>query len=113
MYRDAQDFIDLLNSLDHHPYAPARELFLTQPHLIVTRAPGRDGGNRGLLRLTRSRISHILAVAVELLLCSAISHPTPRSKASLKVIRKRQATSPMSSAAHPPAVSRLVIESSN
>jgi galactokinase len=36
-----QDFIDLLNTLDDHPYTPARELFATKADLIVTRAPGR------------------------------------------------------------------------
>jgi len=41
MDRDAQDFLDLLNTLDDHPFAPARELFNTKADLIVSRAPGR------------------------------------------------------------------------
>lgn len=41
MDRDAQDFIDLFNTLDEHPFPPARELFNTTADLIITRAPGR------------------------------------------------------------------------
>jgi len=41
MDRDIQDFLDLLNTLDDHPFTPARELFNTKADLIVTRAPGR------------------------------------------------------------------------
>ena len=41
MYPDLQDFIDLLNTLDEHPFPPARELFDPEQELIVTRAPGR------------------------------------------------------------------------
>ena len=41
MHRDAQDFLDLLNTLDDHPFTPARELFNTKADLIITRAPGR------------------------------------------------------------------------
>ena len=41
MYPDLQGFIDLLNTLDEHPFAPARELFDSEQELIVTRAPGR------------------------------------------------------------------------
>jgi L-arabinokinase len=41
MYPDVQGFIDLLKTLDEHPFAPARELFDTEQELIVTRAPGR------------------------------------------------------------------------
>ncbi|HLM24830.1 MAG TPA: hypothetical protein VK274_07205 [Pyrinomonadaceae bacterium] len=41
MYTDVQGFIDLLNTLDEHPFAPARELFKPDRDLIVTRAPGR------------------------------------------------------------------------
>src|SRR5678816_3113934 len=41
MYRDAQDFIVFLKTLDDHSFAPARELFDADPDLIVTRAPGR------------------------------------------------------------------------
>src|ERR1044072_6992584 len=41
MHRDAQDFLDLLNTLDDHPFAPARELFDTKADLIIARAPGR------------------------------------------------------------------------
>lgn len=41
MYPDVQGFIDLLNTLDGHPFAPARELFDRNRELIVTRAPGR------------------------------------------------------------------------
>jgi galactokinase len=41
MHRDAQDFLDLLNTLDDHPFTPARELFDTKADLIVSRAPGR------------------------------------------------------------------------
>ncbi|HSL54804.1 MAG TPA: galactokinase family protein, partial [Pyrinomonadaceae bacterium] len=41
MLRDAQDFIDLLKTLNAHPFALARELFDTKTDLIVTRAPGR------------------------------------------------------------------------
>src|SRR5689334_3718266 len=38
---DVPDFIDLLNNLATHPFAPARELFNTEADLIVARAPGR------------------------------------------------------------------------
>jgi len=38
---DVQDFIDLLNTLSDHPFAPARELFNSEADLIVSRAPGR------------------------------------------------------------------------
>ena len=38
---DVQDFIDLLNKLTFHPFAPARELFNAETDLIVSRAPGR------------------------------------------------------------------------
>ena len=38
---DVQGFIDLLNTLDEHPFRPARELFNRDRELIVTRAPGR------------------------------------------------------------------------
>ena len=41
MYPDVQGFIDLLNTLDEHPFPPARELFDSNRDLIVTRAPGR------------------------------------------------------------------------
>ena len=41
MYPDLQGFIDLLDTLDEHPFAPARELFNPEQELIVTRAPGR------------------------------------------------------------------------
>ena len=41
MYPDIQGFIDLLNTLDEHPFPPARELFARNRELIVTRAPGR------------------------------------------------------------------------
>ena len=41
MDRDAQDFLALLNTLDEHPFAPARDLFDTKSDLIVSRAPGR------------------------------------------------------------------------
>jgi len=41
MHRDAQDFLYLLNTLDDHPFTPARELFNTKADLIITRAPGR------------------------------------------------------------------------
>ncbi|HEX7332138.1 MAG TPA: hypothetical protein VF290_11610 [Pyrinomonadaceae bacterium] len=41
MYPDTQGFIDLLNTLDEHPFPPARELFARDQELIVTRAPGR------------------------------------------------------------------------
>jgi len=41
MYPDVQGFIDLLKTLDEHPFAPARELFDRDRELIVTRAPGR------------------------------------------------------------------------
>lgn len=41
MYPDVQGFIDLLTTLDEHPFAPARELFNPEQELIVTRAPGR------------------------------------------------------------------------
>jgi L-arabinokinase len=41
MYPDLQGFIDLLNTLDEHPFPPARELFDRHRELIVTRAPGR------------------------------------------------------------------------
>lgn len=38
---DVQDFINLLNTLHAHPFAPARELFNANADLIVSRAPGR------------------------------------------------------------------------
>ena len=38
---DVQDFIKLLNNLNTHPFAPARELFNAKADLIVSRAPGR------------------------------------------------------------------------
>jgi galactokinase len=38
---DVHDFIDLLNTLDDHPFAPAPDLFQVRSDLIVTRAPGR------------------------------------------------------------------------
>lgn len=38
---DVQGFINLLKTLDEHPFAPARELFAPDRELIVTRAPGR------------------------------------------------------------------------
>src|SRR5690349_21369302 len=38
---DVQDFIDLLNNLPTHPFAPARDLFNADVDLIVARAPGR------------------------------------------------------------------------
>jgi galactokinase len=38
---DAQEFIDLLNNLPTHPFAPARDLFNGETDLIVSRAPGR------------------------------------------------------------------------
>jgi len=38
---DVEEFIDLLDSLNEHPYSPARELFDTKADLIVSRAPGR------------------------------------------------------------------------
>jgi len=41
MYRDTQDFLDLLNNLNHHPYTWVRDLFDTKSDLIVSRAPGR------------------------------------------------------------------------
>ena len=41
MYSDVQGFIDLLNTLDEHPFPPARDLFDRDRELIVTRAPGR------------------------------------------------------------------------
>lgn len=41
MYPDVQGFIDLLNTLREHPFAPARELFDSEQELIITRAPGR------------------------------------------------------------------------
>ena len=41
MDRDVQDFFDLINALDDHPFAPARQLFNTKADLIVSRAPGR------------------------------------------------------------------------
>ena len=41
MYPDVQGFIELLNTLDEHPFPPARELFDRDRELIVTRAPGR------------------------------------------------------------------------
>ena len=41
MYPDVQGFIELLKTLDEHPFAPARELFDRDRELIVTRAPGR------------------------------------------------------------------------
>src|ERR1044072_2374031 len=41
MDRDAQDFLDLLNTLEEHSFAPARELFNTETDLIISRAPGR------------------------------------------------------------------------
>src|SRR5215217_1085326 len=41
MDRDAQEFLDLLNTLGEHPFTPVRKLFNTKANLIVTRAPGR------------------------------------------------------------------------
>jgi galactokinase len=41
MDRDTQDFLDLLNNLNHHPYTSVRDLFDTKSELIVSRAPGR------------------------------------------------------------------------
>lgn len=41
MYPDVQGFIDLLNTLDEHPFPPARDLFDRDRERIVTRAPGR------------------------------------------------------------------------
>ncbi|HEU4834204.1 MAG TPA: galactokinase family protein [Pyrinomonadaceae bacterium] len=41
MAPDVQDFITLLNTLDDHPFPPARELFDRRAELIITRAPGR------------------------------------------------------------------------
>lgn len=41
MERDTQDFLDLLKTLDEHPFAAARGLFNTKADLIVSRAPGR------------------------------------------------------------------------
>src|SRR6185436_9628492 len=41
MDRDAQEFLDLLNTLDDHPFTPARRLFNKKADLIVSRAPGR------------------------------------------------------------------------
>ena len=41
MYPDVQGFIDLLKTLDEHPFPPARELIRSDRELIVTRAPGR------------------------------------------------------------------------
>src|SRR5215207_10253802 len=38
---DVPDFIELLNKLTAHPFAPARELFDGNADLIVSRAPGR------------------------------------------------------------------------
>jgi L-arabinokinase len=38
---DEQEFLDLLNNLDAHPFAAARELFKADADLIVSRAPGR------------------------------------------------------------------------
>ena len=38
---DVQEFIDLVNNLTTHPFAPARELFNGDADLIVSRAPGR------------------------------------------------------------------------
>ncbi|HEX5601447.1 MAG TPA: galactokinase family protein, partial [Pyrinomonadaceae bacterium] len=38
---DVQEFLELLNTLDEHPFIPARRLFNPKPDLIVTRAPGR------------------------------------------------------------------------
>ena len=38
---DVQEFIDLVNNLTTHPFAPARELFNADADLIVSRAPGR------------------------------------------------------------------------
>jgi L-arabinokinase len=38
---DVQSFIDLLDRLDTHPFAPARELFNSKADLILSRAPGR------------------------------------------------------------------------
>lgn len=39
--RDVQEFISLLNSLRQHSFSPARELFVPNAELIVSRAPGR------------------------------------------------------------------------
>lgn len=41
MERDTHDFLDLLNTLNNHPFTPARELFKKTADLIITRAPGR------------------------------------------------------------------------
>ena len=41
MDRDTHDFLNLLNTLDEHPFKPARRLFNPKPDLIVSRAPGR------------------------------------------------------------------------
>ena len=41
MYPDTQDFLELLKTLDEHPFAPVRQLFNTKSDLIVSRAPGR------------------------------------------------------------------------
>ena len=42
MYRaDVENFIDLLNTLNAHPFAPVRTLFDTKTDLIISRAPGR------------------------------------------------------------------------
>jgi len=41
MDRDTQDFLNLLKTLDEHPFAPVRQLFNTKSDLIVSRAPGR------------------------------------------------------------------------
>ena len=38
---DVRDFIDLLDNLAAHSFAPARELFNTEADLIISRAPGR------------------------------------------------------------------------
>jgi len=41
MFPDVQGFIDLLKTLDAHPFPPVRELFDRDRELVVTRAPGR------------------------------------------------------------------------
>ena len=38
---DVQEFLELLKTLDEHPFIAARRLFNPKPDLIVTRAPGR------------------------------------------------------------------------
>ena len=38
---DVTSFIDRLQTLDHHPFAPARGLFAPDTEVVVARAPGR------------------------------------------------------------------------